>query len=78
MTASRITVEGHTDERGTTSYNLALGERRASSVERYLVGRGVPASRLDTVSYGEERPVDKGSDEVAFSKNRRVDIHVAE
>lgn len=75
-TESMITVEGHTDERGTTSYNLALGQRRAATVEKYLTAHGVVASRLDTVSYGEEKPVDKGSNEVAWSKNRRVDIHV--
>jgi peptidoglycan-associated lipoprotein len=66
-----LTIEGHADERGTREYNLALGERRAAAVKQYLVSQGVDASRLDTISYGKERPVAVGSDEESWSKNRR-------
>ena len=68
----RITVEGHADERGTREYNLALGERRANAAKNYLVGLGVDASRVSTVSYGKERPVALGSDEQAWARNRRA------
>ncbi|SNB62784.1 peptidoglycan-associated lipoprotein [Arboricoccus pini] len=67
-----VTVEGHTDERGTREYNLALGERRAAAAKAYLVASGVPASRINTVSYGEERPADAGKDENAYALNRRA------
>lgn len=70
-TSVSITVEGHCDERGTREYNLALGQRRASAVKQYLVAAGVPASRVDTVSYGKERPEVTGSTEEAWAKNRR-------
>ncbi len=66
-----ITVAGHTDERGTREYNLALGERRAHSVKNYLVALGVEPNRIRTVSYGKEQPVDPRSAESAWSKNRR-------
>ena len=66
-----ITVAGHTDERGTREYNLALGERRANSVKNYLVALGVESNRIRTVSYGKEQPVDPRSVEAAWSKNRR-------
>jgi peptidoglycan-associated lipoprotein len=65
------TVEGHADERGTREYNLALGERRANAVKEYLVAKGVPAARVKTISYGKERPVALGSNEAAWSQNRR-------
>lgn len=68
----RITVEGHADERGTREYNLALGERRANAAKNYLVGLGVDASRITTVSYGKERPVALGSNEAAWAENRRA------
>jgi peptidoglycan-associated lipoprotein len=68
----RATIEGHCDERGTREYNLALGERRANAAKDYLVGLGVDASRLQTVSYGKERPVALGSDEASWAKNRRA------
>ena len=71
-TADSVIIEGHCDERGTNEYNLALGERRAESAKRYLVNLGIDASRLETVSYGEERPVDSGSNEAAWKKNRRA------
>ncbi|MBD3161828.1 MAG: peptidoglycan-associated lipoprotein Pal [Candidatus Eisenbacteria bacterium] len=67
-----LTLEGHCDERGTVEYNLALGERRAQSVKDYLVQFGIDASRLRTISYGEERPFAQGHTESAWSKNRRV------
>ena len=68
----RGTVEGHCDERGTREYNLALGERRANAAKNYLVGLGVPAARLTTISYGKERPVALGSNEQAWAQNRRA------
>lgn len=69
--AVTLTIEGHADERGTREYNLALGARRASSVKEYLVSLGVNASRLDTISYGKERPVCAESNEACWSQNRR-------
>lgn len=66
-----LTVEGHCDERGTREYNLALGQRRANAVKQYLVAAGVAASRLETVSYGKERPEAMGSTEEAWAQNRR-------
>ena len=69
-----VTIEGHCDERGTREYNLALGQRRAESVANYLVANGINRNRLLTKSYGEERPLSLGSNDVAWSKNRRVEI----
>jgi peptidoglycan-associated lipoprotein len=69
---TRITVEGHADERGTRDYNLALGERRANSAKNFLVSIGVDASRIQTVSYGKERPSALGSGEQAWAQNRRA------
>ncbi|MCY4142429.1 MAG: peptidoglycan-associated lipoprotein Pal [Gammaproteobacteria bacterium] len=69
-----ITIEGHCDERGTREYNMALGERRAQAVADYLMGAGVRASQITTVSFGEERPVDGASNEAAWAKNRRAEI----
>jgi peptidoglycan-associated lipoprotein len=66
-----ISIEGHADERGTREYNLALGERRAVSVKNYLIALGVSGNRLETISYGKERPVSVGNDESAWSQNRR-------
>ncbi len=66
------TIEGHCDERGTNEYNLALGDRRAESAKAFLTDLGIDASRLTTISYGEERPVDPRSDEEAWAKNRRA------
>ncbi len=68
----RATIEGHCDERGTREYNLALGERRANAAKNYLVSLGVAADRLSTVSYGKERPIAVGSNEQAWSRNRRA------
>jgi len=70
----RITIEGNCDERGSEEYNLALGERRAASVRDYLVDLGVPAARLDTVSFGESKPAVMGHDESAWRWNRRTDF----
>ncbi len=67
-----LVIEGHADERGTRDYNLALGERRANSVKQYLVTLGVPANRIQTVSYGKERPQALGSDEASWAQNRRA------
>jgi len=72
----KIKIEGNCDERGTNEYNLALGERRAISAQKYLVSLGIDAARLSTVSYGEERPLDFGHDEAAWAKNRRDDFKV--
>ncbi len=66
-----LTVEGHCDERGTREYNLALGERRANSVKKALVALGIPANRVSTISYGKERPAVVGSNDAAYSQNRR-------
>jgi len=68
----KVTVEGHTDERGTREYNLALGDRRASAAKNFLAAQGVGAARLATISYGKERPVADGSDEAAYAQNRRA------
>jgi peptidoglycan-associated lipoprotein len=67
-----ITVAGHCDERGTREYNLALGERRANAARQYLIAQGIPASRINTISYGKERPDPVGSDEQAWALNRRA------
>ena len=68
----KIQIEGHCDERGTVEYNLALGERRATSTKNYLVSLGISADRLSTISYGKERPLDPGHNEEAWTKNRRA------
>jgi peptidoglycan-associated lipoprotein len=65
-------IEGHCDERGTTDYNLALGERRAHAAKQFLVALGINAGRLSTISYGEESPVDPSHSEAAWSRNRRA------
>ena len=72
-----VTVEGHCDERGTVDYNLALGEQRARATRDYLVSLGVAAERLRVVSYGKERPLDPGSDESAWARNRRARFAVS-
>ncbi|HVO30644.1 MAG TPA: peptidoglycan-associated lipoprotein Pal [bacterium] len=74
--ALRVRLEGNTDERGSTQYNVALGQRRAQAVKDFLVNRGIPANRLETVSYGKERPADAGHTEEAWAKNRRCDLAV--
>ena len=69
-----VTIEGHCDERGTVEYNLALGERRAGAVKSYLGDAGLDESRIEIISYGEEKPADMGHDEQAWSKNRRAEL----
>ncbi len=71
---NRVVLEGHTDERGTREYNMALGERRAKAVQRYLVLQGVSPAQAELVSYGEERPVATGNDEQSWAQNRRVEL----
>ena len=66
-----VTIEGHADERGTREYNLALGERRANAARDYLMTYGISSDRISVLSYGKERPVDSGSNPLAWSKNRR-------
>ena len=68
---TNITIEGHADERGTREYNLALGERRANAAKDYLMTYGISSDRITVLSYGKERPVDSGSNPLAWSKNRR-------
>lgn len=72
---ARIVLAGHSDERGSDSYNIALGEKRAAAVRSYLIELGIDASRLDVVSYGEERPAIAGAGEDAWAKNRRVEFN---
>lgn len=72
--AAKIQIEGHCDERGSAEYNLALGERRAKSSMQYLITLGVKADRLSVISYGKEKPAVQGSDEAAWSKNRRAEF----
>jgi len=71
---ARVVLEGHADERGTREYNMALGERRAKAVQRYLVLQGVSPAQLELVSYGEERPLTAGSSEESWAQNRRVEL----
>lgn len=71
---SRISLEGNTDERGSREYNLALGQRRADAVKQIMTVVGVPAARIETVSFGEEKPKAPGHDEAAWAQNRRADI----
>jgi len=69
-----VRLEGHADDRGSREYNIGLGDRRAQSVRRVLLFQGAATSQIDTVSYGEERPVDPGHDEAAWARNRRVEL----
>ncbi|MSM40942.1 MAG: peptidoglycan-associated lipoprotein Pal [Geobacter sp.] len=71
-----ITIAGHCDERGSAEYNLALGEKRALAAQKYLISLGIPAKRLATISYGEEKPADPGHDETAWAKNRRDEFSI--
>ncbi len=73
-TNAKVRLEGHADERGTREYNMALGERRANAVANYLIINGIARYRIETVSYGEERPVASGSNESSWSQNRRVEL----
>jgi peptidoglycan-associated lipoprotein len=67
----KIQIEGHCDERGTTEYNIALGQRRANAAKNYLFSLGIAANRMSTISYGKEKPLDPGHNEAAWAKNRR-------
>jgi len=71
---TNVVIEGHCDERGSEEYNLALGERRADAVRRYMTDLGVPGGRMSTVSFGESRPAVQGHDESAWRYNRRADF----
>ena len=71
---ARIKIEGNCDERGTAEYNLALGQRRADAAKDFLEGLGINSKRMQTISYGFERPLQQGHDEAAWAKNRRVDF----
>lgn len=71
-------IKGHTDERGSREYNIALGERRANSVGRYLETKGVPSNRISTVSYGKEQPVNLESNDAAWAQNRRAELEYSE
>lgn len=75
---TEVMIEGHCDERGTNEYNMALGEQRALAARRYLVGLGIDSDRLHTISYGEEQPIDIGSNETAWAKNRRAHFVVSQ
>lgn len=70
----RVVLQGHTDERGSREYNMALGERRGNAVKRYLTMQGVATSQIEVVSYGKERPAVGGHDEASWAKNRRVEL----
>lgn len=72
----KILIEGHCDERGTNEYNLALGERRANSARQYLILLGIAENRINSISYGEERPLDPASSEEAWARNRRAHFEV--
>ena len=74
----KLLIEGHCDERGTNEYNMVLGDRRANEAKKYLIDMGVPASRIRTISYGEERPADPGHNEEAWAKNRRSEFVLEE
>ena len=75
-TGVRIRISGHADERGSDEYNLALGNRRAAAAKRYLMNRGVDGSRIDVISYGEERPIAMGATEDAYAQNRRDEFEM--
>ena len=68
--STRVEVQGHADERGTRDYNIALGERRAQSVKSYLISQGIADARIQTISFGKDKPLDMGHDEAAWSRNR--------
>lgn len=77
-TSVKIQIEGHCDERGGIQYNIALGERRANSARSYLTHHGVKGNRITVISYGKEKPVDSGSSEESWSKNRRANFRITE
>ena len=75
---ARFTIEGHCDERGSEEYNLGLGDRRANAVKEFLLGQGIPANRMNVVSYGEERPVCRDETEDCYTRNRRAHFAVTQ
>jgi peptidoglycan-associated lipoprotein len=75
-TGVRLRIAGHADDRGSDEYNLALGNRRAAAAKRYLESKGVDGSRIEVVSYGEERPLNPGADETAYAQNRRDEFEI--
>jgi peptidoglycan-associated lipoprotein len=75
-TALRLRISGHADDRGSDEYNLALGNRRAAAVKTYLTNKGIDGSRLEVISYGEERPIANGQDETSWFQNRRAEFEV--
>jgi len=74
--STRVEVQGHADERGTRDYNIALGERRAQSVKSFLVAQGIAESRIQTISFGKDKPLDMGRDEAAWARNRNAYTNV--
>lgn len=72
----RLRISGHADDRGSDEYNLALGNRRAAAAKRYLENKGIDGSRIEVVSYGEERPLNPGTDEAAYAQNRRDEFEI--
>ena len=76
--AARVTIEGHCDNRGTNEYNLALGDRRAHSAQVFLIDLGIAESRVQTISFGEERPIDTADNEAAWAQNRRAHFVIDE
>jgi len=74
--STRVEVQGHADERGTRDYNIALGERRAQSVKSYLVSQGISEARIQTISFGKDKPLDQGHDEAAWARNRNAYTNV--
>jgi peptidoglycan-associated lipoprotein len=75
-TGVRLRISGHADDRGSDEYNLALGNRRAAAAKRYLENKGIDGSRIEVVSYGEERPLNPGTDEAAYAQNRRDEFEI--
>ena len=71
-----VTIEGHCDERGSEAYNIALGNRRAQNIRTFLIDAGISGDRLQTISYGSEKPIDPGHDEAAWARNRRGHFHI--
>ncbi|HEY9161723.1 MAG TPA: peptidoglycan-associated lipoprotein Pal [Desulfomonilia bacterium] len=78
MQSLKVIIEGHCDDRGTTEYNLALGEKRAREVRKYLISLGIDGNRLSVISYGKEKPAAKGQNEAAWAKNRRAHLDAFE
>lgn len=75
---NKITIEGHTDEQGTSEYNISLGEKRAKSVKTYLQSKGIDQNMIHIISYGKEKPIETGKNELSYSKNRRALIKYSE